>query len=51
MVVYLSVYLFVYFRIRTAMDDCFWQYNRHLPIGIQQEIQEREMKLASSKQN
>ena len=32
------------------MDDCFWQYNRHLPIRIQQEIQEREVKLGSSKQ-
>ena len=32
------------------MEDCFWQYNQRLPIRIQQEIQERKVKLASSKQ-
>ena len=32
------------------MEGCFWQYNQHLPIRIQQEIQERKVKLASSKQ-
>ena len=32
------------------MEGCFWQYNEHLPIRIQQEIQEREVKLTSSKQ-
>ena len=32
------------------MEGCFWRYNQHLPIRIQQEIQEREVKLASSKQ-
>ena len=32
------------------MEGCFWQCNQHLPIRIQQEIQEREMKLVSNKQ-
>ena len=32
------------------MEGCFWQYNQHLPIHIQQEIQEGEVNLASSKQ-
>ena len=32
------------------MEDCFWQYNEHLPIRIQQEIQVGEVKLTSSKQ-
>ena len=32
------------------MEGCFWQYNQDLPIRIQQEIQESEVKLASSKQ-
>ena len=32
------------------MEGCFWQYNQHLSIRIQHEIQEREVKLASSKQ-
>ena len=32
------------------MEGCFWQYNQHLPIRIQQEMQESEVKLASSKQ-
>ena len=32
------------------MEGYFWQYNQHLPIRIQQEIQEPEVKLASSKQ-
>ena len=32
------------------MGGCFWQYNQHLPIRIQQEIHKREVKLASSKQ-
>ena len=32
------------------MEGCFWQYNQHLPIRIQQEIQEREVKLVSNKQ-
>ena len=32
------------------MEGCFWQYNQHLPICIQQEIQEGEVKLALSKQ-
>ena len=32
------------------MEGCFWQYNQHLPIRIQQEIKEHEVKLASSKQ-
>ena len=32
------------------MENCVWQYNKHLPIRIQQEIQERKVKLASSKQ-
>ena len=35
---------------KNIMEGCFWQYNQHLPIRIQQEIQEREVKLASSKQ-
>ena len=25
------------------MEGCFWQYNQHLPIRIQQEIEEREV--------
>ena len=32
------------------MEGCFRQYNQHLPIRIQQKIQEREVKLAPSKQ-
>ena len=32
------------------MEGSFWQYNQDLPIRIQQEIQESEVKLASSKQ-
>ena len=32
------------------MEGCFWQYNQHLPNSIQQEMQERDVKLASSKQ-
>ena len=36
--------------LRTPMESGFWQYNQHLPIRIQQKIQEREVKLASSKQ-
>ena len=32
------------------MEGCFWQYNQHLPIRIQQEIQESEVKLASRKE-
>ena len=35
---------------KNTMEGCFWQYNQHLPIRIQQEIQKREEKLASSKQ-
>ena len=36
--------------VRTPAEGCFWQYNQHLPIRIQQEIKEHEVKLASSKQ-
>ena len=25
------------------MEGCFWQYNQHLPIRIQQEIEERKV--------
>ena len=32
------------------MEGCFWKYIQHLPIRIQQEIQEGKVKLASSKQ-
>ena len=31
------------------MEGCFWQYNQDLPIHIQKEIQEHEVKVASSK--
>ena len=31
------------------MEGCFWQYNLHLPIRIQQETQQREVKMASRK--
>ena len=32
------------------MEGCFWLYNQHLPIRIQEEVQKCEVKLASSKQ-
>ena len=32
------------------MKDCFWQYNQQLSIRDEQEIQEREVKVVSSKQ-
>ena len=32
------------------MEDCFWKYNQQLPIRDEQEIQEREVKVVSSKQ-
>ena len=31
------------------MENCFWQYNQHLSIRIQQEMQQRKVKLTSSK--
>ena len=40
----LFVCLFIF--VKTPVEGYLWQYNQHLAIRIQQEIQEREMKLA-----
>ena len=44
----LFICLFIF--VRTPTEGCFWQYNQHLSIRVQQQMQEHEVQLASSKQ-